>query len=461
MKIRFAIDYRTQFGQDIYISGSIPELGEWDPNKAAKLSPDSGEKWTVSVETDPGSLQPLNYKYFVKDSHTGQVYWEFGNERSIHLKSNFEEVSVRDFWRPHHDHENPLLSSPFHKAFFKRGKEAAPRENYKKEKAYLRLRIRAPRIGKDYKMAVLGSTKALGEWDEKKAILMNGSRYPVWETDIPIEEKQTPFEYKFVIYSPKEKKVMTWEGGMNRYFPASDMAPGSLEIRTDESFANPVGNWKVAGVAIPVFSIRTKKGAGVGEMPDIKLLVDWAVKTRMKIIQILPVNDTVATHTWIDSYPYAAISVHALHPILGSMNEIGKLRNKKQQTEINKEAKALNELDSVDYDAVMKLKSRFYKLSYDENRDEVLKSKEFKSFMKRNENWIHSYAAFSYLRDRFKTPDFNQWEEYRSISDEDLKKLVSAKSKHYDDIAVHYYIQYFLDKQLTEEGVLPPASEEE
>ena len=33
------------------------------------------------------------------------------------------------------------------------------------------------------------------------------------------------------------------------------------------------------------------------------------------MIQILPVFDTINTGTWVDSYPYGAISVFALHPM--------------------------------------------------------------------------------------------------------------------------------------------------
>ena len=53
----------------------------------------------------------------------------------------------------------------------------------------------------------------------------------------------------------------------------------------------------------------------MGEFTDIQLLVDWARQTGLKMVQILPINDTTATHTWVDSYPYAAISVFALHPL--------------------------------------------------------------------------------------------------------------------------------------------------
>lgn len=61
---------------------------------------------------------------------------------------------------------------------------------------------------------------------------------------------------------------------------------------------------KGAGVSIPVFALRSESGFGVGEFNDIKLLSDWASVSGLKLIQILPVNDTSVRGDWRDSYPY-------------------------------------------------------------------------------------------------------------------------------------------------------------
>ena len=96
-----------------------------------------------------------------------------------------------------------------------------------------------------------------------------------------------------------------------------------LQIHADHYFRfNAEQLYKAAGVAIPVFSLRSENGFGVGEFTDIKKLADWAHKTHLSIIQILPINDTTANYTWTDSYPYAAISVYALHPQYLSLEKI-------------------------------------------------------------------------------------------------------------------------------------------
>ncbi len=123
---------------------------------------------------------------------------------------------------------------------------------------------------------------------------------------------------------------------MNLWF-SSKMAPTAyywvkhrmdrLTILHDGFIRLPNSTWKGAGVSIPVFSLRSRNSFGTGEFSDIRLLVDWAHKAGLKMIQILPVNDTSATGSWIDSYPYAAISAFALHPLYLNLEEMAGKKN--------------------------------------------------------------------------------------------------------------------------------------
>lgn len=62
--------------------------------------------------------------------------------------------------------------------------------------------------------------------------------------------------------------------------------------------------WRGAGVAVPMFSVRSEDDVGVGEFLDLKLLVDWSVDSGLHLVQLLPVNDTSVHKMWWDSYPY-------------------------------------------------------------------------------------------------------------------------------------------------------------
>ncbi len=206
-------------------------------------------------------------------------------------------------------------------------------------------------------------------------------------------------------------------------------------------------NWKGAGVAIPVFSLRTKKSFGTGEFNDLRLLVDWAKKTGLKMIQLLPVNDTTATYSWKDSYPYSAISAFALHPLLLNLETVAGTANAAVISKLAAHKKQLNKLPELDYEEVMKLKIAAIKELYKLQKDIFKDNLQYITFFELNRHWLEPYAAFSYLRDKYKTADFNLWKTHAVYNESEMQKLVSPLQKQYDEIAFHYFTQYHLHLQ--------------
>src|SRR5688500_2846777 len=70
-----------------------------------------------------------------------------------------------------------------------------------------------------------------------------------------------------------------------------------------------IGTRRRGGVAVPLFSLHSKKSLGVGELPDLKLLADWCRASGLSVIQLLPMNDTGSGFR-----PYDAESGNALEP---------------------------------------------------------------------------------------------------------------------------------------------------
>ena len=215
-------------------------------------------------------------------------------------------------------------------------------------------------------------------------------------------------------------------------------------IINDGFVALPAETWRGAGVAIPVFSLRSEKGFGVGEFQDLKQLADWGKSVGLKLIQLLPINDTCATHTWKDSYPYAAISAFALHPIYLNLEAVAIAKNKPLLKSLEPERKRLNALDTVDYEAVMSTKLKFLRQVFPSQKSATFRGKEFKSFFAENEHWLTSYAAFCVLRDRFGTADFSQWPEHSTYSRAKIEEI----ARNNDEVAFHYFVQYHLHLQL-------------
>ena len=289
-------------------------------------------------------------------------------------------------------------------------------------------------------LKVVGNHAKLGKNELSNAPYMFHEGNGNWKLSLDLPKTTKPFAYRYVVIDERNGK--SWS---ELYYPDRilTLAKNQDEMSIFDQWRTP---FRGAGVAIPVFSIRTEKGLGVGEFSDIKLLADWAELCGLKLIQILPVNDTTANFTWLDSYPYAAISVFALHPMYLNIEGMGKLSSK-ELTEYRNLCKTLNALPQVDYEAVMEAKWTYIRKFYKDDAEKIFETKAYQDFFKKNADWLKPYAAFCALRDKYKTPDFSKWKEFATYSE---KAVTAYAKKNFDDIAIHYFVQYHLHIQLSE-----------
>ena len=248
----------------------------------------------------------------------------------------------------------------------------------------------------------------------------------------------------------EKKAFLRYEDGDNRILHDA-VAPGKHTMVNDGFVRLPASTWKGAGVAIPVFSLRSENSFGVGEFADLKLLADWGSQAGLKLIQILPVNDTTATHTWTDSYPYAAISAFALHPIYLNLSRVATGRNKARLKKLEPERQRLNALDARGLRGRDEGQARFHQTDFPVREGENFpEPRSTANFSADHRLWLVPYAVFCHLRDRFGTSDFNRWPAHRSYRAEEVAALLAEGSPAADDIARHYFIQYHLHLQLQE-----------
>ena len=457
MHITFRIKYFTVWGQRLRITSNIDKMSGMNEEHAPDMhlvSPESG-LWEFSVDIPRQALNLLKYRYFVEDENQSIRIYECDDRQLKVVNENCKNAVIHDTWRATDDQENTLFSSAFTKALLKPEKiwkdtaTAFPLNS--DDDILIRFQIHVARIERGQRVGLTGNADALGGWNTAKSILMTNEGHPQWQAEVRLSKSEFPLHYKYFIYDENNDTFLFFEAGEDRYLPSvKESGSDTLFIQGDERFLFPMEPWKGAGIAIPVFSLRRKEGYGVGEFTDIKMLVDWARKVGMKMIQILPVNDTVATHTWTDSYPYAAISVYALHPIYANIEKMGRLKSETANNIVKERGLSLNKNSKLDYEGVMQLKSRYFKMLYDEQKEQFLKDRDFNDFFEKNKYWLKPYAAFSYLRDLFNTPNFEKWGPYRNYSETIVEEITSEKSEHYDDIAIHYFIQYHLHKQLYE-----------
>eukprot|EP01018_Ginkgo_biloba_P034974 Gb_33253 [translate_table: standard] len=466
ISVRFRLPYYTQWGQNLIVCGSDPVMGSWKVKQAVQMMPHhQGDDliWHATVSV-PDNFR-CEYNYCLVDDKRNLLKWESGKRRTFVLPDGLPDgasVDVYDLWRDGSAPESLLSRSAFRNAIFHQddnennledikatnGQDHFPAETFNvQDSVFVRFRISCPRMEIGKTVYLTGSSSALGKWELKEAIKLFYCGDAYWQVDCKVRKDEFPIKYKYFV-KDKTLKVIP-EVGSDRELSWDSIVrkPATMIFVSDGSFRE--APWRGAGVALPVFSLRSKDDIGVGEFLDLKLLVDLSVKSGFHLVQLLPVNDTSVHGMWWDSYPYSSLSVFALHPLYLRVQALSKTLPEEIKQEIEKARKQLN-LKDVDYDATMATKLSIAKKIFYLQKDEVLSSSAFQKFFQENEAWLKPYAAFCFLRDLFETSDHSQWGRFSEFSKIKLEKLVSKESGHYNTIAFHFYLQYHLHLQLSE-----------
>lgn len=429
------------------VVGDIPELGKGDPQKALVMDY-AGEGWWQIALPLAKAKSRIAYRYvLLQEGETPRE--EAGDMRELRLPKTAERIALCDTWREPTATEEAFFSAAFAEAVFKPAHSLKGRSDGARDGgAIFRFQLRASNLPPDCQIALTGSHNELGNWDTKNPILLGNADFPLWTAEVHLPWTES-FEYKYGLFHTAEQRWIDFEWGDNRRWDHKGAnGKASLVVVSDEYAAFNRPAWKGAGVAIPVFSLRSERSLGVGEFADLKLMADWAQENGLRLIQILPINDTTVNYTWTDSYPYSAITVFALHPMYLALDAIPgaeKTIGKKRLQELRQQ---LNASPVVDYDAVIQTKRDLCRKIYDAHKKTLFKDTAFQAFVEEQQHWLAPYAVFCYLRDKHATADFTQWGPYANYSEAVLKEFVDPAAATYEDIAFFYFQQFYLDAQL-------------
>ncbi len=435
MKLKFTIHYGTQWGESLHVVVSY--LSSDGTRKTANLLmlTDDGSFWTLEtsvVESRQHPMESFSYHYQVEDEegHVLRREWTM-IPRTYHFDTSKNYV-LSDLWR-----DIPIQYHLYSSAYITtKGLVRDEQVNALRMPLYRKtilFRVSAPQLLKGQSLAIVGSHPALGDWNAARYLRMEYLGQYDWMLSVNVDAVLLPLEYKYVIIDDATNTLVTWEEGDNRTTdgllpPDITAVPdGTVLVAYGENLRIKEQTWRAAGVVVPVFSLRSDSSYGVGDFGDLRRLVDWAVLTGMKVIQILPVNDTSTSHSWSDSYPYNIVSAFALHPHYLDLEAFGSLKSKTKMTAYHRQRRELNAIGYSDYEAVDRVKAAFIDDLFEERGKQTLDSEAFRSWFEANRDWLEPYA---------------QW--LSSQSSQSSPTSLSSQSS----LARTFFLQYHLHLQL-------------
>lgn len=425
-RIQFFMQYTTPWGEmlciDYYSEGQL---------KSLVLQTENGSDWTGEVEL-PADAEDLCYSYRIVNRQLETLSMDGNTERRVHIGFK-TSLLIYDKWEPEANY-SVYLRTAFTRCIFRQPEEEDAGRNLLSYPYLLLVHVLPAPEG--WRWGILGNTPSLGQWKTAQVRYLQHLKEYEWGVPLTADDFEKGTEYKYVLVNETDAQQIIWETGENRSISPVKIPKGCAILQSDNLPRIQLRPWRGAGVVIPVSSLRSKGSFGVGDFGDLHKFIGWAADAGMSAVQLLPINDTTASKTWRDSYPYNGISVFALHPIYLDIRE-WKTESFFERYRLIGEK--LNEAPQLDYEAVLRNKMLFLKDLYANTGKNILKSKGYKDFVRQNRHWLADYVLFAALRDANGTSDFRIWK----VSNDHTLGEVEAATTFYA------FVQYLLFRQMT------------
>ena len=200
-----------------------------------------------------------------------------------------------------------------------------------------------------------------------------------------------------------------------------------------------IGVRRRQGLCVPLFSLRSRRDCGIGDVADLRLLIDWCQKLGLSVVQILPINDM-----GLDGVPYSALSAFALDPVFIAMDEIEALAGDAACLErLRAAGERLSQASRVDYREVRKTKLSFLEEAFAKADGPALQETLY--CFRADNGWLDDYLPYRVLKE---VHDYRSWEDWGHHYDTP-EKLSAFEAEHEERFRFYCYLQWLAHGQFS------------
>jgi 4-alpha-glucanotransferase len=205
-----------------------------------------------------------------------------------------------------------------------------------------------------------------------------------------------------------------------------------------------------AGVVLPLFSIRTGRDWGIGQLTDLAACAAWVRRTGHTLLQILPPHELSAGET----SPYGALTAFGIDPIYVGVEAVEDLDAASIEEALGAQGRAdlgrVRGADRVDYGTVRALKLRALRTAFDrfyarEWLANTPRAKALAGFIAREHAWLDDFALYTTLRTVHGGWGWTSWPD--DEKERGIQRLASLRAEHARSILECAYLQWVAIEQ--------------
>ena len=255
MKLKFTIDYNTQWGESLHVVLSYHGQDGRRRSVDLPMNTQDGQTWTLETAATMSRQQTVSavtYAYQVEDAE-GRVLrreWQLV-PRTYWFDASCSYVFC-DQWR-----DRPLCAHLYTNAYLTTvGATLGEHVEARRLPLYRRtvvFRVSAPQLLPGQSVALLGSHPMLGSWSPARYLRMDYLGQHEWMLSVNVDAVALPVEYKYVVTDDKSHELTTWEEGDNRQITDA-LTDGEVRVVHGGVLRLRERTWRAAGVVVPVFA---------------------------------------------------------------------------------------------------------------------------------------------------------------------------------------------------------------